>query len=197
MMSAKAILARGIDVVIFLFAAFSGFLSNIAPPEETNVRFAVGIASFFTLIIYLFIASLSQGKKRWLISALVSFLIAIAATFFYLHNFDKLTFKYPLDSDSQDLYIRGTEFTTDAEEYQKETPLLTASELVARFEGPNYKSRVWKSGSIRRARIILTINYVILVLSIASTIFCLVEGLLVRSKVSKPPRMPAGEEQVN
>ncbi len=75
-MNSKALLAKGIEVIVFLFAGFGHFLMNIAPPDETGVSFPAGISSLLALCILFFISALSskkqprgKTKKKWLIAS--------------------------------------------------------------------------------------------------------------------------------
>ena len=61
-MNTRTYIAKAIQVVIFLFSAFSGFLKNIVPPEETVSGFAVGFASMLSLCVLLFVSFLAHIK---------------------------------------------------------------------------------------------------------------------------------------
>jgi uncharacterized membrane protein len=59
-MKTKNILAKGIQVVIFLFAGFGNFLLNVAPPVEADPSFAVAISSILALFVLLFISAITK-----------------------------------------------------------------------------------------------------------------------------------------
>jgi hypothetical protein len=184
-MKTKPILAWAIETVTFIFAMFGGFLTAIAPPGEADARFAVGISSFLMLIVLLFISAFTQGRlkkkhrKIWLAVAVIGFIVGAASAFSYKWNLDRLTFGYPPESP-ETTYVAGTELTEEASNYLARHSGLPTSQLVAKFEGPENREVVWTAASIRKSKMILTINYVSLVLSLAATIFCLTEGLIVK-----------------
>jgi len=187
-MSTREILSRSVEVVAFIYAAFGGFLQNIAPPEEANARYAVGISSILALCVLLFISSVTKGqpkrkyKRRWLTAAGVLFAVAIAAAFAYRWNIDRLTFPFPPESRAAE-YVAGTELTSLAKELLEESPGITTSELVDRSGGLAMRGRVWTEESIRVAKMTLSVNYVLLTLSLATVLFCLTEGILLQPQV--------------
>jgi hypothetical protein len=186
-MPTKDLLAKAIAVITFLFAAFSGFLTNIAPPEDTESSFAVGLSSFAALAIYLVLTAISKNQQRtkhkaiWLSVAMASLAISLVAAFVYKSNLDELTFGFPPETQTS-RYVRGTEFTPDADQYRTANPQKTVSEIVADHGGIPSKELVWTPDSIGNAKLKLTMIYVLLVLSIATTVFSLSEGLLGESK---------------
>jgi hypothetical protein len=183
-LKSHVVLIRGIEVVVFLFAAFSGFLKIIAPPEEVNTSFALGMTSFLTLITLLFITAISQHmavkqyKRLWLIVAFAASLIFLSSGVLYKYERDRLTFFYPPES-SQLEYVGGTSMTQEARTYKDKTGKSDAS-VVAAFGGLLYREQVWPGESSRTARLILTVNYMLLVLTLAATLFSLVEGIIGR-----------------
>src|SRR6185295_8096990 len=100
-MPTKDLLAKAIGVVTFLFAAFSGFLTSVAPPEDTGSSFAVGFSSFVALAIFLVLSAVSKNQQPmkhkgiWLALAMASLATALATAFVYKANLDKLTFAFP------------------------------------------------------------------------------------------------------
>jgi hypothetical protein len=191
----KAILVKAVEVVVFIFAVFGGFLSGIAPPEEANAKFSVGVSSFFALVILLLIAAISSNtpvrkyKKWWLTAASAAFLFALAAAFSYKSNLERFTFPYPPESLKAE-YIAGTEMTAEAKDYQEKSGR-TTSGVVAAFGGLSNREKVWSSSSIQKAQRILIVNYVALVLSFSISIFCLTEGVLGKSRQRKTKQISA------
>lgn len=186
MMETKTILKNGIQVVTFLFAAFGSFLLEIAPPEEVESRFAVGISSILALFSLLLITSLIKThtvkrKKIWLIASLTLFIIAFTSAIFYKSNINKLTFSYPPENPAAQ-YIAGIKMTPSAQKHSEKYPNKTISEIVADFEGPAFIERIWTKDSLRKAKMLLTINYIIVILSTATMLFCLTEGILTAPK---------------
>lgn len=178
----RGVLIKGIEIVSVLFAAFGGFLAGIAPPEEADARFAVGISSSLALIILFTVAALSKKKYRvtWIIASACLFVVAIGAAYYYKTTYDALTFEYPPGS-----HVAGTELTPEAREYQQRHAGLSNAQLLARFGGLPNKGRVWPEASVNSARAKLIFVYVVLVLAISSAIFGLTEGVLVSTPVRR------------
>lgn len=186
-MTTKEIVAKAVEVVAFLLAGFSGFLKNIAPPDETGASFAVGVASFAALIAFLFVSALAQGrlrrkaKKYWYIAAAVLTVVFLVSAFIYQDARSAYTFLWPPNADPKELYVAGDTFTPLAQQAQNNDPSLTPTKLVAGFGGIDERTAVWPADSIRRVGRKLALVYVLTVLSIAAVIFCLTEGLLLRA----------------
>ncbi len=186
-MSTKTILVKAIQVIVFLFAAFHNFLFNIAPPGEMNTRLAVGFGSMFSLFILLFLAAVarSMGRKRfkkiWLGASVCLFAVALGVSYVYTMNLDRLTFPYPPENVKKE-HIAGTEYTREARNYLRDHPSRTPAQLVADFGGLENVERVWTKDSIQKAGTTLLWNYVVVVLSIATMLFCLTEGILAAPK---------------
>jgi hypothetical protein len=172
-----------VKIVTFLFGMFGGFLTFIAPPEEANSRFAVGLSSCLVLVVLLLISALitkprtSTSTKKWLAVAVFFFIVAVASSLTYWWNLNRLTFAYPPESTKAE-YVGGTNMTPEAQKYHDDNPGKTISEIVADNGGLQSRELVWSPESIRRAKIILLINYVVFVMSLAAAIFSLSEGLL-------------------
>lgn len=182
-MKTKNILAKGIQVVTFLFAGFGNFLLDIAPPGEGDQSFAVGMSSLLALFVLLFISASTKNHPRermqkiWLTASVVFFVIAIGSSLLYQANLNKFTFPYPPGSLRAE-YIAGKVMTPAAENYLREHPGMSPELMVAAFGGLAYIDKVWTSESIRKVKTILTTNYIILVLSVAIMLFGLTEGVL-------------------
>jgi hypothetical protein len=179
-------LAKGIEAVTALLAAFGGFLLNLAPPDETGVKFAVGISSFLAFLAFLFISVFAQknpvpkNRKYWIIAAALFAITFTISAFVYSNKFEKLTFIYPPDDTDQVRYVNGTQLTPDADKRMKASPNLSRAELLDKF-GEDKRHEVWTQESIDNARQVLVVNYVLVVLSLALAVFCLTEGILLRT----------------
>src|SRR5271170_716062 len=107
---------KAVGVVSFLFAAFGGFLKDLAPPPETGAWKWVGISSFTILIVFLFVSALSAGRsnrkvrRAWLIVSACFLAFAIASGIAYGAALDRLTFWYP-PGNATDRYVAGTVLT--------------------------------------------------------------------------------------
>lgn len=178
-------LTKGLEFVAAVSAAFGGFLFNIAPPDETGVKFAVGISSFLMLLVFLFITALTQrqpkpeNRKYWYITAAVAAVLFIASAFTYRYNFERLTFLFPPDDEDQIRYVNGTELTQQGEAERNKAPNSNRAELLDKF-GEHRRQAVWTQTSIDKAHTMLVVNYVVVVLTITLSLLCLIEGLLHR-----------------
>src|SRR5258706_6402784 len=192
----QSVLIRALEVVGVLFAAFGGFLVGIAPPQAADARFAVGLSSFFALIILLLISSLANKKYRraWRVGAVVFLLVAVAGAYYYRSTYYALTFEYP-PGDSKVLLIAGTEFTPEAHKQRRDNPTISNAELVAGL-GPD---RVWPEAAVNAARKKLIFSYVFLVMALASSIFSLTEGTLGSANEAKRKRskLPKAKKQTS
>jgi amino acid transporter len=182
-MKRGSILEWAAKTVTFLFAMFGGFLTFIAPPEESNSRFAVGLASFLALVALLLISALvrkpltKKSRRRWVAAAAVFFVLALGASLTYWWNLDRLTFPYPPESKRAE-YVAGTRLSPDAQKYRDDNPDKTISNLVADFGGLENRELVWPPDALRMAKLLLLVNYIALVLTMAGAIFCLTESVL-------------------
>lgn len=191
-MNTKKLIARSIGIVSFIFAAFGGFLKDIAPPEEAHAKYAIGISSMLVLCLLLVISALSQHKpqkkfkNQWLTTSIITFILTIIFSLMYYWLSLKYTFTYPSENEIEEL-IAGSMLTPDAKEYLNRIypQNLDNSQLLADFGGIKNRHMVWTNSSIIKVKIILTITYIMLVLSLSTTIFCLTEGILTRLKAKR------------
>ncbi len=185
------VLLRIVQIVSFLFAAFGGFLANIAPPEEASPGFAVGLASFLSLCVLLYIAAISKDlpprkhKRRWLVAAGIAFAGSVGFAAWYSTLLLHHTFRYPSET-SPERYVAGTEMTSAARDYAQANPGRSTTAIVKDFGGLERRESVWTASSIALATQLLTGAYVGLVVCFAATIFCLTEGVL-SARGSAPP----------
>src|SRR5437899_5651149 len=88
-MNQTSILEWAVKIVTFLFGMFGGFLTFIAPPEEANSRFAVGLSSSLVLVILLLISALvqkprsSKSRRKWLAVAITFSVLAVVTSLAY------------------------------------------------------------------------------------------------------------------
>ena len=176
----KKLLASFVQVIEFLFAAFGGFLANIAPPAQTNPKFAVGLSSFLALIALLVVSALAKSapaakfRKRWITAGIICFVITVVAGLFYPWVLGRLTYSYPPPPDAAVAWhINGWELTSTAKTFIAKHPgQYSPGQLELKLPSDD----IWTPESIAKAKMILLINYLALVLSIASAIFCLLEA---------------------
>jgi hypothetical protein len=174
----REMLGKAVEVVTFLFAMFGGFLSGIAPPERVGT-FAVGFGSFLALILFLFVAVIAKGRfsrqrrKIWLAVAGSLAAMALSSGVLYQQKRSDWTFAYPPENGAEEL-LGGTVYQPRALA-DKEQRGWSVSQLVAEYGGPSNRHLIWTEESLGRARTFLTLLFLTLVLSLAGTIFCLVE----------------------
>jgi hypothetical protein len=176
----KNILASFIEVVVFLFASFGGFLSKIAPPDEASPSYYVGIVSFLVLAILLIVSGVSRrapGQRHrwaWMSAGIVCLVLAVPSALIYPRMLRKYTYPFPLERPTE-VRVNGSAggLTEVAKEWVKENPLESSPAVLAR-KFP--LGQVWTQESIEHARMILLVSYGALVLSLATAIFCLVEA---------------------
>jgi hypothetical protein len=177
-MKGRQVLVRAVEVVAFLLAAFGGFLKGIAPPEEATAGFSIGTASFLMLCVFLLLSTRVRKKSRtaerilWVRIGAVLTVAAFAAGLLYWQNRNRLTFSYPPENPQAE-YIAGTQYTSMAAALAAAE--LSSSQIVARFGGLPNRHLVWSPDSIARASMILVVNYLLFVLSIAGAVFSLAE----------------------
>lgn len=192
----KSALASFVEIVTFLLAAFGGFLKQIAPPSEVGASFPVGIVSFLMLIILMLFTALGRNKpsdkvrKRWIAAGIVFFLLALPASLFYPNALSKYTYPPEAKLENKKICASDTYLTDDARAYKIARPEDATPEGLER----NLPTGdVWTTQGIAKAQQILLVAYAILVLTISSAIFCLLEATL-GIKVPATPAAPANPE---
>lgn len=198
-MKGKEVLGRVVEVVTFLFAMFGGFLEKVAPPEEANADIAVGLGSFMALIILLVISVRARGhfsvrrRRLWTVTAGSLAVVALVAGLFYQRHLGSLTFFYPPEAAEAEQLVRGTRFTQSAQKLADQG--MDPGRILAIY-GPENFNLVWPPEAVEDAKTILTINYLLLVLSLAGTVFGLIEVYLVGEAAKPSPRRESSERQV-
>ena len=174
-------MTKAIEVVIFLFAAFGHFLTNIAPPDENNTSLAIGLASFVSLGILLWISALStkrkskKTKRRWLISSAIAIVLAVISTVVYIQIYDRYTFIFP-PQNPQERFMNGLEMSKEASDYAVQNKL-SKSQLVYHYGIENI-DEIWSTQGINQAKFRLMIVYLLMVIGFSTGFFCLTEGIL-------------------
>ncbi|MGA2099387.1 MAG: hypothetical protein ABSH39_24170 [Candidatus Acidiferrum sp.] len=176
----KRIAAWAIEIATFFFAAFGGFLTRIAPPDQTGASYAVGTLSFLVLIALLVVSALGRAKasratrKRWIVGGVISFLVALPAVLLYYQAWQENTYSFPPERPLQQ-HVRGldTDLTALARRWILEHP---AEASPADLEANLPYNQIWKQESIIRANRLLLLTYGWMVLSLATAMFCLVEA---------------------
>jgi len=198
-MDAKTILARAIQVVAVVFGAFGYFLRDIAPPAEVKAGFATGLGSMAALCLFLFISALAGGGRRvthrttWLRAAGALLALSLAASVTYAFMLDRLTFGWPPERPSVETHVRGFRYTVTAGAKAQKYNLKPADVVDGSGGLPRIES-VWSAASLRKARLALLLNYLLVILGFTATIFCLTEGILVKQAVRARDAVPAGRD---
>src|SRR6266853_2235509 len=122
-------LARFIQIVVFLVAAFGGFLNEIAPPTQPNPKMVVGFGSFLVLIVLLIISAIARNSsaaksnKRWILSGCIFFVLAVLSGMIYPWTLSKLTYYYPPPPAAAKLWrVNGLELTQTAKDFKGREP---------------------------------------------------------------------------
>lgn len=194
----KTIVGRLVELIAFLFSLFGGWLKVIAPPEEAEARDAVGLASVLSLLIFLVLTvvirrnSARAGTNLFAIAVVLAVVAAVSG-FVYRSYLRTLTFAYPPGTIRAE-YIAGTVLTEYARQYLEKNPGLNNAAILAKFGGLDNHDLVWTPESRRHAATVLTAWYVVFIISVFGSIFCLTEGVLSPGQTAedptKPPRPP-------
>jgi hypothetical protein len=176
----KKLLTTFVEVVVFLFTAFGGFLTNLAPPPQTNASFAVGIGSFFVLIVLMLVSAIAREapakrhRRRWIKAGAVCFIIALPLGLFYPWVIGKLTYPYPpLPDQPVAQHVNGWELTDTAKNFIKENP---GNYSPGELEMNLPYEEIWTDSSVSKAKMILLFHYTALILTLSTAIFCLLEA---------------------
>ena len=184
-MDTKTVIARAIEVVTFILAAFNFFLPSVAPPEQAAQSFAVGLGSLIALCVLLFFTALAKDlpakkyRTRWLAFAAVGIVATTAAGIYYYSIYEEYTFVYPPGASDAPRYIAGDEFTPEASRYSRESGVTGPADLLYDYGGLPARHEVWSPESLLRTKRLLATTYIALLLLFSATIFSLTEGVLV------------------
>lgn len=177
----RTVVAKMMEIVVFLFAAFDGYLEQLAPTEGFSTQPALGIASFATLVLLLAISALALRFGRpshgvyWFLAGVVLSAACWQAYRVYTESYAELTVVYSYDPQKR-RQVRGTVLMPDAGAVAEKRGL-GAGKLFDHFNGD--REKVWTAESIRTAEGRLQREYVFFVLALAATIFCLIEAIAV------------------
>jgi len=176
----KSILTSFIQVVTFLFASFGGFLKTIAPPEQVQASYSIGILSFLVLIILLIISAVARTakgvkfKRHWIIAGATAFALALPPSYFYHVALNSYTWSYPPENPVKRLRGLDSDYTEEVKSFlmNNNINVYPLTELVRNFE----IDAIWTPQSLKKASAKLFVLYAWLVLSLATSIFCLLEA---------------------
>lgn len=202
-----ALLTTLVQVVVFVFAAFNGYLANIAPPLSRagglSAPETVGFASFVALFAFLLVKmwltdrAITQRVRVWKWVATGTALAFVAVAIMYAERLSALTFHHPKDDGSLVREVAGTQVTSafkaavDALRQSQQGREPTAEELV-RKSGLSIDriDTLWEPASIRAAHDQLVIWYVVMVALLALGLAISAEAI-VAAQVSVAAGLPA------
>jgi hypothetical protein len=179
------------QTVVFLFAMSGGVLNKVAPPDEVGTTFTLGIASFLTLIILLFITAVGQKASNrkpheaWMIVGFSLIPIILGTFFIYRNLIDSHT--YPDNKPIHERHVNAADsyLTDHPRAFKEQNPDATAQYLVDNFPD---EQNIWQPKGLEKAKNELSLCYICLVLSIAGSVFCLLEATKSKSGgVTTPP----------
>jgi hypothetical protein len=176
----KKTLMKAMGIVSFLFAAFGGFLKDVAPPPETGAWKWVGLCSFAVLILFLYVSVLSarrsspKVRRTWLMVSACFFVLAVSFGIVYGLALDRLTFWYP-PGNATGRYLAGTVLTPRGQTFHPSPEQYSA--VVFEFGLAN-RDKIWTPESLTHAGHLLCGYYSIFLVSLAACIFCLTEGAM-------------------
>ncbi|HYR06654.1 MAG TPA: hypothetical protein VEQ60_02720 [Longimicrobium sp.] len=201
----KAALVTMAEVITFLFAAFNGHLTGAAPPASRiggmRADYAVGIASFAALLIFLLVKALlsekpsAQHRKIWLRIAAGLTVVYLIVAVSYGGSYNAHTFVWTPDSTTRTVELVGRDHTARGREmvanFRRDKgvePL--PGELLAYSESYDAAKipALWTSASIVRAHNHLVYLYITMVVVLATAIASLLE-----LTQSTPSRAPSSE----
>jgi hypothetical protein len=196
------ILKNGIQLIVCLFAAFGGFLLNIAPPQGGGVKLSVGIAQFIALALMLYLSafsvySLVLNKKRykknyraWLMICGIALVLTLVSSLGYFQQYDHLVLKV---ENWDTTFVRGR-LSPESLKICREDKLGDGDqcehELLRNFYTAEQVSAgmLWTNASVRSSKMKLLIWYLSFIIMLSLTLFSAIELLSSNflGKESKP-----------
>ncbi|HEY1984083.1 MAG TPA: hypothetical protein VGG85_01665 [Terracidiphilus sp.] len=180
MKNSKSLLVWAAELVTFLLSAFGGFLTKIAPPDQTDASFPTGIVSFLLLITLLIISALGQQtdskhkRTSWITAGAVCLAMAIPAAFLYSSALNRYTYWYPPEKPlTRHVQASDKDLTELARDYIRRNPTdASAAELERNLPS----DQIWSREAIAATNRYLLFTYLWLVLTLATAVFCLIEA---------------------
>jgi hypothetical protein len=182
-MDVEKIIKQGVGVVGAILSAFGGFLLNIAPPQEAQAAFAVGVAEFILLVVFLVIRfsreyqwTKQKALRVWGRVAGASVVIFICVVPIYYKAFQNAVYVH----EDGALFVKGDQLTDYAENIRKiiaaREGVVPDARLMRAIGNPHDKGtieKVWTSASIKWASFKLVFIYVAVIVSIGCAILAL------------------------
>jgi hypothetical protein len=174
----KTLLTSFVEVVTFLLASFGGFLKKVAPPDQVGASYPVGIISFLMLVILLAISAIARKvptqttARKWIIAGVVLFVLALPPSFLYPYLLSHYTYPHQTELSKRQISASDKYLTSDAQQYKLANPDATSEDLSQNLPDGD----VWTRKGVERTELQLLVAYACLVLTLAGTIFCLLEA---------------------
>jgi hypothetical protein len=191
------VIAKGIQVITFLFGGFGFFLPQISPPDDGMAlgskthgsSFAIGFCSFLTLIALLIISGAAAKPMRakkinWLGVSATFGCVAMIIGLAYYSVLLRYTFDYP-PWQPEYVYYSGLKMDPDAKS-QMTLHRWSKADLVSNWGGRKGREHIWSESSRQAAQTLVLSFYIVFVLSICIAIFCAAEII----SAGRAPRKP-------
>lgn len=188
------LMTRAVQIVVFVFVAFGGFVLNVSPPDYSNsLPLANGLVQFGALVILLAAAAavrsflvkekriVSKAVRTWfLITLLFAVGFIIMGMIYYNHITDYTIYHGKWEKT----FIRGTSLTLKSNEICTEenkagfedcehylfTDFYNSDEIA-------FSNLLWKAGEVNDRKKILFRDYILMILFLCCALFSLVEYL--------------------
>ena len=143
---------------------------------------------------------IEKYRRRWVRVGVLCFVLVLPTALLYSWTFNHFVYDFPPRSEGIPIvqHIAGLEsdLTEETKSYIKNKLNGSYSPGILELNFP--AERIWISGSISKAKIILLINYTVLILTLSSSIFCLLEASLgTKAKIKTPniaPHLPPNQD---
>jgi len=165
------LLSTVLDAGVAVVSIRGAFLEKIAPPEGMT-KFTAPFSAVLAGLAFLYVKILAsinhQPGTYWGRIALAFIVLSVISFVLYFFCYQA----YTLDFAGQTLVI-GTRYTDQARNYRDKNPGITKRALIAAFPGGD----VWTAGSIRTAKLILTVVYCLFIWTLSFTLYLGIEVL--------------------
>ena len=191
------LLTRAIQIIIFVFGVFGGFILHVSPPDHSNgLPLANGIVQFGALIILLGAAAavrsfmftgkriIAKTVKIWFcITAFFAILFITMGMVYYNHMTDYTVY----NGKWEERFIKGTSLTPYSLGVCKKLNKLNLQECENFLFNNYYASHeialenlLWETDGVNGHKKILFRDYIFMILSLCTALFSLVEYLTLR-----------------
>lgn len=191
------LIAKAIQIIIFVFGAFGGFILKVSPPDHANgLPLANGMVQFGALIMllaaaaavrsFMFKGNRIQTKtvKIWaIVTGVFIALFLLMGVIYYNHMTDFTVYQGKWD----ERFIKGKSMTARSleicAEEKRSDPEDCESFLLNDYYSSDeiaFQHRLWKAAEVNDRKKTLFRDYIIMILSLCTALFSLVEYLTLR-----------------